>query len=157
MNSPWFNAEKFARRVEATSPTLRFSADAVHHLTSRLLITKKRAMPGRRFIEPPFSKGEAVNSKPRRISFRHHRTHSAAIAHAAAALRHAAACVLLRHFGHHGFACGSEAPTAASRRLKPRRSDNEGASRPTRRFTPAGLTSVSANRLEGSVQGPWTS
>src|SRR5580700_11508145 len=29
--------------------------------------------------------------------------------------------------------------------------------RPTRRFTPAGLTSVGANRLEASVQGPWTS
>src|SRR6267154_2408068 len=26
-----------------------------------------------------------------------------------------------------------------------------------RRFTPARLTSVSANRLEASVQGPWTS
>lgn len=53
-------------------------------------------------------------------------------------------------------ACGSETPTAASRRLKPRRSDNEGASqsyaaRPA--GGPAGLTSVGANRLEASVQG----
>jgi hypothetical protein len=58
-------------------------------------------------------------------------------------------------------ACGSETPTAPAggrnqgdlttraRELVPRR--------PTRRFTPAGLTSVGANRLEGSVQGPWTS
>jgi hypothetical protein len=37
----------------------------------------------------------------------------------------------------------------AARELVPRR--------PIRRFTPAGLTSVSANRLEASVQGPSTS
>jgi hypothetical protein len=29
--------------------------------------------------------------------------------------------------------------------------------RTRRRFTPEGLTSVGANRLEASVQGPWTS
>jgi len=52
---------------------------------------------------------------------------------------------------------GSATPTAASRKLKPRKSDNEGASRaPTRPLTPARVTSAGANRLEASVQGTWT-
>ena len=44
--------------------------------------------------------GLSFSFEPERLDLEIHTTHAA---HATATRRHAAACVLLRHFGHHGF------------------------------------------------------
>jgi hypothetical protein len=56
------------------------------------------------------------------VDLKVHTTHAAA--HAATALRHAAACVLLRHFGHHGF--GGNQESRDGRRILDRHTHNLG-------------------------------
>ena len=47
--------------------------------------------------------GLSFHLSTERLDLEVHATHAAHAAHAAATRRHAAAGVLLRHFGHHGF------------------------------------------------------